>query len=65
MFHETDPESFLVLKTEMGSQKPRFDSLGAEAQRDCMAVARRRFAELRSVAWVHRHGVIFVTAAKD
>jgi SAM-dependent methyltransferase len=57
-----DAEHLLRLRTSLGSMKPRFDSLAAEARAACLAEARRRMEGMPSEAFVARAKLIYSVA---
>jgi ubiquinone/menaquinone biosynthesis C-methylase UbiE len=52
-------EHLLALKTRMGSEKVRFDSLDARAREQCVSDARRRMAALPAEAFTTRGQIIY------
>jgi ubiquinone/menaquinone biosynthesis C-methylase UbiE len=57
-----DRERLVGLRTSMGSAKPRFDSLGPEAQAACIAAARARLEALSPEAFVARGRIVYSVA---
>ncbi|MDZ4806480.1 MAG: class I SAM-dependent methyltransferase [Candidatus Eisenbacteria bacterium] len=56
-------EHLLSLRTQMGSSKPRFDSLSPENQRACLAEATRRMDRLSSENFVARGRTVHTVAS--
>jgi len=56
-------EHLLELKTRMGSDKVRFDSLNARAREQCVGDARRRMAELPPEGFTTRGRIIYAIAS--
>jgi ubiquinone/menaquinone biosynthesis C-methylase UbiE len=56
-------DHLLELRTRMGSQKPRFDSLSAEARQACLASARRRMQAMTSDDFVSTGKVVYAVAS--
>ncbi len=63
--HVHDPESFLALRTELGSGRERFHSLAQGRRRDHLAAVRRRFASLPEEAFTDRTRVLFCLARRS
>lgn len=59
-----DREHLLRLKTSLGSSKPRFDSLDAQAREACLAMARRRMEGLERADFVARGRVVYAVASE-
>ena len=57
-----DAEHLIRLRTELGSSKPRFDSLGPDAARACIDEARQRMARLTPDGFVARCRVVHAIA---
>lgn len=57
-----DTERLIHLRTNLGSSKPRFDSLGPGAATACVTEARRRMASLGPEAFVARAPVVYAIA---
>jgi ubiquinone/menaquinone biosynthesis C-methylase UbiE len=58
-----DLEHLLKLKTRMGSEKVRYDSLDAAAREQCVAQARRRMAALPEDAFTTTGPIIYAIAS--
>ena len=58
-----DLEHLLKLRTTMGSQKGRFDSLDPLTQEACVATARRRMEKLASGGFVARGKIVYAVAS--
>ena len=62
LVQRVDAEHLLSLRTSLGSMKPRFDSLAAEAQAGCVADARRRMEAMPSEAFTARANLVYSVA---
>lgn len=58
-----DVTRFLRLKTCMGGDKPRYDSLAPDARETCLAEARRRMEPLAAEDFVSRGRVVYAIGA--
>ena len=56
-------DHLLRLRTQLGSVKPRFDSLDPQAQEACVVDARRRMQELTPDDFVARGRIVQATAS--
>lgn len=56
-------DNVLALRTRMGSEKPRFDSLPAAVQETCVQAARRHMEELAEEDFVATGSIVYAIAA--
>jgi SAM-dependent methyltransferase len=62
LVHTLDTDHLVRLKTNLGSQKPRFDSLSPEARVACVEDARHRMDALKPEDFIARGDVVYATA---